>query len=118
MRSKGWGSGLESGLCRLSRNLASELLQANKLRDELLGQGIAILFGKPADPEDGSSVLKSHRVQTWMVSSFIAQRRGGVEVNKKDNNCCKYFLVSARLQRGYVNFFPAVSHVWALSDIS
>ena len=27
--------------------------QANKVRDELLRQGIATLFGKPADWEDG-----------------------------------------------------------------
>ena len=30
--------------------------QANKLRDELLGQGIATLFRKPADWEDGGLV--------------------------------------------------------------
>ena len=30
--------------------------QANKLRDELLGQGIATLFRKPADREDGGLV--------------------------------------------------------------
>ena len=40
-------------------------LQANKPRDELLGQGIATLFGKPADGEDSelvsqrTSLLKS-----------------------------------------------------------
>ena len=27
--------------------------QANKSRDKVLGQGIAILFGKPANQEDG-----------------------------------------------------------------
>ena len=30
--------------------------QANKLTHELLGQGIATLFGKPADQEDGGLV--------------------------------------------------------------
>ena len=30
--------------------------QANKSRDELLGQGIVTLFGKPADKEDGGLV--------------------------------------------------------------
>ena len=30
--------------------------QANKLRNELLGQGIATLFRKPADGEDGGLV--------------------------------------------------------------
>ena len=30
--------------------------QANKSRDEVLGQGILILFGKPTDREDGELV--------------------------------------------------------------
>ena len=30
--------------------------QANKSRDELFGQGIVTLFGKPADQEDGGLV--------------------------------------------------------------
>ena len=33
--------------------------QANKLRDEVLGQGIVTLFGKPADQEDGRLVSQS-----------------------------------------------------------
>ena len=32
--------------------------QTNKLRDEVLGQGIVTLFVKPADPEDGGLVFQ------------------------------------------------------------
>ena len=32
--------------------------QANKSRDEVLGQGIATLFGKPVDCEDGGLVYQ------------------------------------------------------------
>ena len=44
--------------------------QAKKLRDELVGQGIVILFGKPADREDGG--LMSQRtilleLEFWLL---------------------------------------------------
>ena len=42
---------------QLSRSL--NIQKANKMSDELLGQGIVTLFGKQADPEDGG--LVSHR---------------------------------------------------------
>ena len=46
--------------------------RANKLRDELLGQGIETLFGKPADREDGG--LMSQRTvlpeQEFMLLSY------------------------------------------------
>ena len=54
--------------------------QANIWRDKVLRQGIATLFGKPADREDGGlGSPKSHLIGVWMPVSFIEQRGGGGE---------------------------------------
>ena len=58
--------------------------QANKSRDKVLGQGIATLFGKPADWEDGRLVSqRTIFTRVRIETPFILKRRGGVA------GCCK-----------------------------
>ena len=54
--------------------------QASKSGDEVLRQGIATLFRKPADREDGGLGSPQNRlISVWMAVSFIEQRGGGGE---------------------------------------
>lgn len=71
------------------------LRQASKLRDQLMGQGIVILFGKPADQEDGRLVPKNHlpciKIQATLIlkvergksniSWFQSDPEGGVLIS-------------------------------------
>ena len=92
--------------------------QANKLGDELLVQGIATLFGKPADWEDGELASKNHLAWFGSLVAFIEQS-GEVEREafklKKPVNCCKCFLVPTILRRCVNFFFPVATHRWARS---
>ena len=56
--------------------------RASKLGDEVLRQGIAALFRKLADQEDGGpGSPENHLIGFWMPVSFIEQTgRGGEEV--------------------------------------
>ena len=60
--------------------------QASKLRDELLVQGIATLFGKAADWEDGELHPKEPSCLVWMLVSFIEQSG---EVRRQSKKGCK-----------------------------
>ena len=81
--------------------------QANKLRDELLGQEIATLFRKLPNWEDSRLMPKNHLARIRIQAAFIPKVRGGK---------VRRFLVPISLQRTCVNFFlPAVIHRWAWS---
>ena len=42
----------------------------------MLGQGIATLFGKPADPEDGGLMSQNHLTQVRIQGYFILEGEG------------------------------------------
>ena len=91
--------------------------QANKLRDELLGQGIVTLFRNQQTKKMVDWCPKEPSCSGLDASFFYRtkRRRWGGKA-KKVISCCKYFLILARLQRGCVNlFFPAAIHRWAWS---
>ena len=68
--------------------------QANKLRDELLGQGIVILFWKPEDWEDGGLLSQRTILPELKFRLFYTKRGGGVV------GCCK--LLGVRILCSYI----------------
>ena len=83
--------------------------QANKSKDELLGQGITTLFRKIANWEDGGLVPPSNSDHL----AWVRKNSGSFYANKGE---CKVrpSLVLVSLQRQWVNWFPsAATHRWA-----
>ena len=95
---------LFSEACYQVQAHAARCMTGNKSREELLGQGIATLFRKPADQEDsGPSIPKNHPTQVRIQTSFMLKVEGGK---------VKHFVVPISLWRGRVNFFlPVVIHL-------
>lgn len=76
--------------------------QANHLRDEVLGQGVATLF---SSRKWWTRVPKSCGAWVWMLVSFREQRVEMRRESQKGIHCCKCFLVLPDSGGGCVNFF-------------
>lgn len=78
--------------------------QADKPRGELLGHGIATLFGKPTDRKDGTLVLQGTVFPMLEFRLLILRGEGGKSRFRPDS-------------RGdvFISSFPAAIHRWAWS---
>ena len=87
----------------MSKLVLLSMWQVNKPTDELLWQGIATLFRKPVDLEDGR-LLSQRTVLPGLDASFFygtnRKRKEGKE--KEAISCFKYSLVLAGLQRQFL----------------
>ena len=86
--------------------------QANKLRHKLLGQGIAILFGKPANREDDGCVPpENHLACIRIQASCILEGEGVKNIAwflpvSLPRGCVHFFLSAVIYQLGLVRRFP------------
>ena len=102
-------------LCYKTQALNACHMKAKKSREKLLGQEIVTLFGKPANQEYGGPMSQRTILPRFGCQFLLQSKEWGGKV-KKVISYYKYFLVSAKLHRGCVNFFfPVAIHRWAWS---
>ena len=82
--------------------------------DKILRYRVKILFGKPADGEDGRLLSpKQPSIRVWMLGFFTKQKgRGGEKVKYKGHKSCKHLLEWPALGRECNFFLPVAIHSW------